>query len=70
MSSSTLPSFSQPHNTTAGVINESGDTPACDWHQLVIACLLTFIQHDHVAGDMSKTVVGETNGGEIEYKVW
>ncbi|VDD83198.1 unnamed protein product [Mesocestoides corti] len=23
------------------------DTPACEWHQLVIACVLTLIQHDH-----------------------
>lgn len=23
------------------------DTPPCEWHQLVIACLLTFIQHEH-----------------------
>nr|CDS27095.1 HEAT repeat containing protein 5B [Hymenolepis microstoma] len=25
-----------------------GDAPPCEWHQLVIACLLTFIQHEHV----------------------
>ncbi|KAL5963194.1 HEAT repeat-containing protein 5B [Taenia solium] len=43
VSSSTLPSVSQPHNTIAGVVvNASGDTPACDWHQLRTAkCCLT-----------------------------
>lgn len=67
VSSSTLPSVSQPHNTTSGVVfNDSGDTPPCDWHQLVIACLLTFVQHDHAAEDASMMVVGETNGGVIE----
>ncbi|VDO12287.1 unnamed protein product [Rodentolepis nana] len=25
-----------------------GDAPPCEWHQLVIACLLTFIQHEHI----------------------
>ncbi|KAL5112037.1 HEAT repeat-containing protein 5B [Taenia crassiceps] len=69
VSSSTPPSVSQPRNAIAGVfVSESGDTPACDWHQLVIACLLTFIQHDHVAEDATKTVLGKTKGGEIEYK--
>ncbi|VDM18926.1 unnamed protein product [Hydatigera taeniaeformis] len=67
VSSSTLPSVSQSKNTISDVVNESEDTPACDWHQLVIACLLTFIQHDHAFGGASITVTGETNG-EIAIK--
>lgn len=66
-SSSNFTSAGNP--SSSGVASTtSGDTPPCEWHQLVIACLLTFIQHDHADEGQAKPS-SEEKGADFP-EVW
>lgn len=66
MVSSSTPSSCYVNNSTTDA--NSVDIPACEWYQFVVACLLTFIQHEHPA-EGSLGVVEDSGNVDMENKV-